>query len=92
MSVYLDFVLTLATQQGFPAAKAPAFFLGTGPITHAYKNAVAKVIAGATARGIPAYPVAYTTPVDRCGHPPYNSHVLMYQQARPVIAAALGWQ
>ena len=42
-------------------------------------------------KGIDAHAIGQSTPTDRCGHPPYNSHVLMYEQAKPVIAAALGW-
>jgi hypothetical protein len=32
--VYLAFVEELATQQGFPAVKAPSFFLVMGPVSH----------------------------------------------------------
>jgi hypothetical protein len=45
----------------------------------------------AAAVGIRAFKIAMTTPVDRCGHPPYASHEMMASQARPIIARALGW-
>jgi hypothetical protein len=32
--VYLAFVEELATQQGFPAVKAPSFFLVMGPVSY----------------------------------------------------------
>ena len=95
--MYLDFVEALATQQGFPAVKAPSFFLVMGPILYihnapTYRNAMHAIISAANAKGIPTFAVPVVTPVDRCHHPPYASHVMMYQQARPVFASALGWQ
>ena len=74
-----------------PAEKAPVFFLGVGPITHLYLHSVNQVVVAMAVKGIVAHAVDMTTPTDRCGHPPYNSHVMMYQQARPIISKALGW-
>lgn len=91
VAVYSDFVETLAGLHNWPAVKAPVFFLGVGPITHAYLPSVNQIVAAMAGKGIVAHAVDMTTPVDRCGHPPYNSHVMMYEQARPIIANALGW-
>lgn len=96
--MYLAFVEQLATQQGFPAVKAPSFFLVMGPILGShnaptYRNVMHAIIAEANAKGIPTYPVDMLgIPVDRCHHPPYDSHVMMYEKARPSFAGALGWQ
>lgn len=98
VKAYLAFVEELATQQGFPAVKAPCFFLVMGPILGShnaptYRTTMHAIIAGANANGIPTFPVDMLgIPVDRCHHPAYDSHVMMYQKARPVFASALGWQ
>lgn len=93
IDVYVDFVRTIAGFHGYPAVSAPVFFCAVGPITHSYGLACDEIVAalnGATPP-IVAHAISMTTPVDRCFHPPYNSHVMMAEQARPVIAKALGW-
>ena len=59
--MYLAFVEELATQQGFPAVKAPSFFLVMGPVNNApaYRDAMHAIIAEANAKGIPTYPVSH---------------------------------
>ena len=98
VQVYLAFVEELAAQQGFPAAKAPSFFLVMGPILGShnaptYRTVMHAIIAEANAKGIPTYGVDMLgIPVDRCHHPSYDSHMLMYERARPSFASVLGWQ
>jgi len=91
-TVYAEFVEDLATIHGYPAQPAPPFFLGVGPITHDYDTAVHMITSMLAPKGIKCYNISFTTPVDRCGHPPYPSHRLMHEQARPVIASVLGWE
>jgi len=65
-----------------------------GPITHAYSPACDQIVAALSSAFTPpieAHVISMTTPTDRCGHPPYSSHVLMAEQAKPIIAKALGW-
>jgi hypothetical protein len=89
--VYTNFVKRLAALHGFPGTNAPIFFLGVGPITHAYGPAIDQVVVDMAKVGIRAVKIDMTTPVDRCGHPPYASHEMMASQARPIMAHALGW-
>jgi hypothetical protein len=98
VKVYLAFVEELATQQGFPALKAPSFFLVMGPIlgihnAPTYRDAIHAIVSEANAKHIPTYAVDMLgIPVDRCHHPDYDSHTMMYQRSRPIFASALGWQ
>jgi hypothetical protein len=89
VQTYAAFLVNLTGIYGRPDLP---IFCGIGPITHDYYPWVAQALdrargAGATNLHI----INYTTPVDRCGHPDYDSHVVMYSQARPIIAAVLGW-
>jgi len=88
VAVYQAFVEELVK---IHAPAKPIFFFGAGPITHDYEPAVKTVIANIAPKGIKAHYIDHKTPTDRCGHPPYASHYMMYQQARPVIASALSW-
>ena len=88
VAVYQAFVETLAK---IHAPAKVVFFFGVGPIIHSYEQAVKTVIQNVAKKGIEAHYIDQTTPTDRCGHPPYSSHFMMYQQSRPTIATALGW-
>ena len=64
-------------------------FCAVGPIGHNYFPWVAAAIAQSGVKN--AQVLNFTAPVDKCGHPTWDSHDIMAQQAAQVIAAALGW-
>lgn len=88
VAVYAKFVETLAASYGSPT---PIFFLGVGPITHTYYDAVTQVAQQLTPQSITTRIINYTAPIERCGHPGYGSHAMMAAQAQPIISSALGW-
>lgn len=90
-AAYAAFLVTLSDT--FAAVNPRlAIFAAAGPITLEYAPFIASAIDIARAQGVRnVFPLNFSAPLDRCGHPPYDSHVLMAAQARPVIAAALWW-
>jgi hypothetical protein len=69
---YADFLVNLTVAHGNPSI--PILCL-VGPITHDYYPWVQSAIQLSGVRG--AVAVNMTTPVDRCGHPPWASHQMV---------------
>ena len=71
-ATYAQFLVNLTLVHGNP--KLPIFCL-VGPITHDYYSWVVDAIALSGVSS--AVVVNMTTPVDRCGHPPWASHQMV---------------
>ncbi len=86
----VNFLVNLTIAHG--NNKALPIFCGVGPITHAPEPWVMEAMSQAEAVGLSnLHYINYTAPLDRCGHPDYASHTIMYEQARPIVASVLGW-
>lgn len=80
---YADFLVELTVAHS--NSKLPIFCI-VGPITHDYYPWVADAIALSGVSG--AVVVNMTTPVDRCGHPPWDSHRMVRGRAGARAAPA----
>jgi len=88
-AVYAAYLVQLAATHRNPALP---IFCAVGPITHGYESWVTAAMAQAAAQGVKnTHLLSFTTPVDRCGHPDYDGHEAMFQQAKPLISSVLGW-
>lgn len=88
---YAAFVQRAVALYGAPA---PTFFLAFGPMTDEYQPFVHNISAVLTAAGIRAFPLNLSLPhaLTGCfGHPSAADNVEIAAQARPQIAAAMGW-
>lgn len=89
VQTYTSYLVSLARLHG--NLNMP-FFLGVGPITHDYAPWVEAAAADAAALGLTnLHFISYNTQVDRCGHPDFNGHVLMFEAAQPIISSVMGW-
>ena len=71
--------------------RLPVFCL-MGPMTQQPVPWIQEAMSVGRARGLEnLHFINLTAAVDRCNHPGYASHTLMYEQARPIIARALQW-
>jgi hypothetical protein len=88
---YAQFLVDLLAAYGNDLRR-PVFCL-MGPITQQPAPWVEAAVSVARARGLKGlHFINLTAAVNRCNHPGYASHALMYEQARPIIARALQWE
>lgn len=88
---YAQFLMNLTATHG--NNKNLPIFCTMGPITKQPMEWIQAAVSIAEAKGLTnLHMLNYTTPLDRCGHPDYASHTLMYEQARPLLSQVLGWQ
>ena len=91
VTTYAQFLVNLTVTHG--NNKALPIFCTVGPITHQPVPWIRAAMEIAEGKGLTnLHFFNYTTPTDKCGHPDYVAHEVMYQQARPFVATGLGWQ
>lgn len=89
VNTYAQFLVNFTIMYNNP--KLP-IFCEMGPITHTPYAWIADAMKIAASQGVTnTHVINYTTPVDKCGHPDYAAHEVMYTQAAPIIAEVLGW-
>lgn len=87
---YADFLVNLTQVHGNPALP---IFCGVGPITSVYAPWVKDAMYRAQAKGVSSlYYLDFSScTIDGCDHPGWIGHQEMFEVAKPIISARLGW-